>query len=245
MSRVTLTPSSYAVLGFLARQPGSGYELGTRAASSVDQFWPLTRTHIYGELAKLEALGFVTGVEVEQQHLPDKRVYSLTREGERVLQAWLADPDPGTPRPRQPMLVKLFFAERLAPEQAAALLTEYRAQALDRRNRFAAVAAADAAAVTADPESPRRFGRAAALFGLRRTEADLAWIDEVWAELGLPTLEGEVSVRQPDSTSNAKPIPHESEVQRGAPAKLTHLDHPHDGGHHGEPQANLKVRTTT
>jgi hypothetical protein len=143
------------------------------------------------------------------------------------------------------MLVKLFFGERLPPEQAAALLTEYRAQALDRRNRLAASAAADAAAVAADPESPRRFGRATALFGLRRTEADLVWIDEVWAELGLPNLEGEVAADEPDSTSNSVPSPHESEVQRGAPARLTHLDHPHRRGHHGEPQANLKVRTTT
>ena len=245
MSRPTLTPSTYAVLGLLARRPSSGYELGTRAAASIDNFWPLTRTHIYGELAKLEALGYVAGVEVSQELLPDKRVYSVTPQGARALDAWLANPDPGVPRPRQPMLVKLFFGERLAPEQAAALLTEYRAQALDRRNRLAAAAAADAAAVATDPESPRRFGRATALFGLRRTEADLFWIDEVWAELGLPTLEGKVAARQSDSTSSAKPSPHESEVQRGAPARLTHLDHPHGGSHHGEPQANLKSRTTT
>jgi PadR family transcriptional regulator, regulatory protein AphA len=189
MSRTTLTPSTYAVLGLLARRPSSGYELGTRAAASIDNFWPLTRTHIYGELAKLEALGYIVGVEVAQELLPDKRVYSVTPQGAQALDAWLTNPDPGVPRPRQPMLVKLFFGERLAPEQAAALLTEYRAQALDRRNRFAAAAASDAAAVAADPDSPRRFGRAAALFGLRRTEADLAWIDEVWAELGLPDLE--------------------------------------------------------
>jgi DNA-binding PadR family transcriptional regulator len=197
MSRAILTPSAYAVLGLLARRPSSGYELGTRATDSIDNFWPLTRTHIYSELAKLEARGYVVGVEVAQQHLPDKRVYSVTPQGERALDAWLADPDPGVPRPRQPMLVKLFFGERITPEQAAALLTEYRAQALDRRNRFAAAAAADAAAVAADPDSPRRFGRAAALFGLRRTEADLAWVDEVWAELGLPDLEGDAAANDP------------------------------------------------
>jgi DNA-binding PadR family transcriptional regulator len=229
----------------LARRPSSGYELGTRAAASIDNFWPLTRTHIYSELAKLEALGYVAGVEVAQENLPDKRVYSVTPQGTQALDAWLANPDPGVPRPRQPMLVKLFFGERLAPEQAAALLTQYRAQALDRRNRFATAAAADAAAVAADPESPRRFGRAAALFGLRRTEADLVWIDEVWAELGLPNLEGEVAAGAPDSASNSMPSPHESGVKRGAPAGLTHLDHPHGGSHHGEPQANLKLRTTT
>src|SRR5215217_8727312 len=216
MSRATLTSSAYAVLGLLARRPSAGYELGTRAAASIDHFWPLTRTHIYGELAKLEALGYVVGVEVAQELLPDKRVYSVTPQGAQALDAWLTNPDPGVPRPRQPMLVKLFFGERVAPEQAAALLTEYRAQALDRRNRFAAAAAADAAAIAADPESPRRFGRAAALFGLRRTEADLAWIDEVWAELGLPVLEGDAAAGEPDSTSRSKPSWHESEVQRGA-----------------------------
>ncbi len=197
MSRKTLTPSSYAVLGLLARRPSSGYELGTRAAASIDNFWPLTRTHIYGELAKLEALGYVVGVEVTQELLPDKRVYSVTPEGARALDAWLDNPDPGVPRPRQPMLVKLFFGERIAPEQAAALLTRYRTQALARRDWLAAAAVADAAAVAADPESPRRFGRATALFGLRRTEADLAWVDEVWAELGLPNLEGDSAADDP------------------------------------------------
>src|SRR5215207_7696580 len=120
MSRATLTSSAYAVLGLLARRPSAGYELGTRAVASIDNFWPLTRTHIYGELAKLEALGYVVGVEVAQENLPDKRVYSVTPQGERALDAWLADPDPGAPRPRQPMLVKLFFGERIAPERAAA-----------------------------------------------------------------------------------------------------------------------------
>src|SRR5215216_1811299 len=190
MSRAILTPSAYAVLGLLARRPSSGHELGTRTAASIDNFWPLTRTHIYGELAKLEALGYVVGVEVSQELLPDKRVYSVTPQGERALDAWLADPNPGVPRPRQPMLVKLFFGERIAPERAAALLTQYRAQALARRDQLAAAAAADAA-------SPRRFGRATALFGLRRVEAVLAWFDEVSAERGLPTLEGHVTADGP------------------------------------------------
>lgn len=187
MSRAILTPSAYAVLGLLTRRPSSGYELGTRAAVSIDNFWPLTRTHIYSELAKLEALGYVASVAVAQAHLPDKRVYTVTPAGLLALEAWLADPDPGVSRPRQPMLVKLFFGERVAPEQAQALLARYRTQTLARRDRFAAAVAADAAAVAADPDSPRRFGRAAALFGLRRAEADLAWIDEVLAELRLPS----------------------------------------------------------
>jgi hypothetical protein len=32
---------------------------------------------------------------------------------------------------------------------------------------------------------------------LRRVEADLAWVDEVWAELGLPDLEGDADADDP------------------------------------------------
>ena len=81
MSRAILTPSSYAVLGLLTRHPSSGYELGTRAAASIDNFWPLTRTHIYGELAKLEALGYIVGVEVAQE-LPGAAATGRTQRGE-------------------------------------------------------------------------------------------------------------------------------------------------------------------
>jgi hypothetical protein len=87
------------------------------------------------------------------------------------------------------MLVKLFFGEHVSPEQIQALVTQYREQALARRDRYAAAAAEDAAAIEVDPASTLRFGRAAALFGLRRAEADLAWVDEVRAELRLPNVE--------------------------------------------------------
>ncbi|HEX2037960.1 MAG TPA: PadR family transcriptional regulator [Chloroflexota bacterium] len=184
MSREDLTPSAYAVLGLLAREPGSGYELGSRTARSIAHFWPLTRTHIYHELARLEGLGYVTGAEVAQSGLPDKRVYTLTPEGARVLDAWLNDPEPGVQRPRHPMLLKLFFAERAAPERVVEMLARYRADAGARRDRFAAVVAG----MDPGPDSPLRFVRAAALFGLRRAEADLAWLDELPAALDLPPL---------------------------------------------------------
>jgi DNA-binding PadR family transcriptional regulator len=167
------------VLGLLARRAGSGYELGTRAAASIAHFWPLTRTHIYTELVRLEARGDVSGTAVAQARLPDKRVYAITPRGERTLDAWLRDPDPGAVRPRVPVLLKLFFAERAAPEEVAALLARYRADAVARRDRFAAVADA------LRDDAPLRGVRATALFGLRRAEADLAWLDEVPAALGL------------------------------------------------------------
>ena len=186
--RERLTPSAYAVLGLLADQPGAGYELGARAASSIAHFWPLTRTHISTELERLEALGYATATKVAQERLPDKRVYAATPAGLRALDAWLSDPDPGDYRPRHPMLVKLYFAARAAPARVAMLLARYRAAAAARRDRFAAIVAEHDAALAAEGAraAPRRFQRATALFGLRRAEADLAWLDQLPAALGLP-----------------------------------------------------------
>jgi DNA-binding PadR family transcriptional regulator len=177
MSRERLTPSSFVILGLLSWNPSSGYELGSWALRSVSHFWPLTRTHIYGELAKLESLGMVTSSEVEQRGAPDKRVYTVTEEGLRVLDDWVNDPDPGLSRPRHPMLVKLFFAERADPARVRELIARYRAEVLARRSRFQALAS--------QPHTSPRFAftQMTAAFGLRRMEADLAWLDDVEAAL--------------------------------------------------------------
>ena len=185
--RGTRPSGAAAQLRIRAGHPGGGIDRQLLAADAHAHLW---------RVGKLEAIGYVVGVEVTQEHLPDKRVYSVTPQGARALDAWLANPDPGVPRPRQPMLVKIFFGERLTPEQAAALLTQYRAQALDRRNRFAAAATADAAAVAADPDSRGGSGvpqRSLACGGPKRTspgstKCGVNWVCQTWgARLRLTT----------------------------------------------------------
>lgn len=178
MSRERLTPSSYAILGLLARRPASGYEIGAVAQETVHHFWPLTRPHIYSELAKLEELGLVSSTEVEQRGVPDKREYRLTDGGAEELDAWLNDPDPGVQRPRHPLLIKVFLGERLERDQVRTLLERYRRDVEARRAEFEAIVAD-----TSDGRPRATFARLTALFGLRRMEADLAWLDEVEARL--------------------------------------------------------------
>lgn len=180
MSRVRLTPSSFAILGLLTLGPGSGYDLGALAERTVQHFWPVTRPHIYSELSKLEHLGHVTSIEVEQRGAPDKRVYSITASGERELDAWLGEPDPEVQRPRHPILIKLFFAERLEPGAIRPLLASYRAGLEARRATYAGLAAG----VMPGQQWPdNQYVRLTARFGQRRMEADLAWLDEVEAAL--------------------------------------------------------------
>src|SRR6266511_801243 len=89
MSSTKLSPGAHAVLGLLSRHPTSGYELGSTAERTIAHFWPITRAHIYAELARLETAGLVTATEVSQRRRPDKRVYSIT---EAVVAALEGDP---------------------------------------------------------------------------------------------------------------------------------------------------------
>jgi DNA-binding PadR family transcriptional regulator len=173
MTATKLSPSAHAVLGLLARQPTSGYELGSKAERTIAHFWPITRAHIYAELARLEAAGLVTATEVSQRRRPDKRVYAITEAGEAALDEWLAGADLGHERRRHPLLLKVFFGERIPPARLAALLAEERARLEADRDRYLAVAAA----LEGDPSAVWR--RATAMYGVHCAQGHLAWLDEV------------------------------------------------------------------
>jgi len=173
MTTTKLSPGAHAVLGLLSREPTSGYELGSLAERTIAHFWPITRAHIYAELARLEAAGLVTATEVSQQRRPDKRVYAITGAGEAALDAWLASPDLGHERRRHPLLLKIFFGDRMPPERLAGLLAEERARLEADRDHFQAVVAK----LEGDPGAIWR--RATAMYGVHCTQGQLAWLDAV------------------------------------------------------------------
>jgi PadR family transcriptional regulator, regulatory protein AphA len=173
MNAPKLSPGAHAILGLLSREPTSGYELGSLAERTIAHFWPITRAHIYAELGRLENAGLVTATEVSQRGRPDKRVYAITDAGERALDDWLASADLGHERRRNPLLLKVFFGDRMAPERLAELLAAERSRCEANRARYAAIAAA----LEHDPHAVLR--RATVLYGVRCAESQLAWIDEV------------------------------------------------------------------
>lgn len=177
MASNELPTTSYALLGLLASGPMSGYDLRGAVSRSIANFWPIEKSQVYRELTRLEDLGFLEAVEVAQQGAPDKRVYALTREGEQVLDDWLAGPAYQRERVRNAFLVKLFFAWRMPPDRLEALVEQYRVDALSESDRLQALLdrLADVPAAA--------FGRATARFGLRHAEATLEWCDETRAAL--------------------------------------------------------------
>ena len=83
-----LNTLSYGLLGLLARESCSGYDLMLR----IQPFWQAKHSQIYPLLAKLEREGYVQYVRIEQRDKPDKKVYSLTDLGRTAVLDWLEEP---------------------------------------------------------------------------------------------------------------------------------------------------------
>src|SRR5689334_23788859 len=85
--RLRLTPTSYLVLGLLAREgPSTPYELKQHVKATLGNFWSFPHTLLYSEPPRLGALGLVT--EARETEGRRRRVFSITSAGTSALDAW-------------------------------------------------------------------------------------------------------------------------------------------------------------
>nr|BFE79841.1 PadR family transcriptional regulator [Planobispora longispora] len=96
----------HAVMAALLEGEASGYDLAKGFDASVANFWMATPQQLYRELDRMEAEGLVQARVVQQERRPNKRLFSLTEAGRRVLREFTAAP----PRPgaiRDELMVKV------------------------------------------------------------------------------------------------------------------------------------------
>jgi len=130
----------------------SGYDLKRTFDQSVRHFWSADQAAIYRMLGELEEADLVEHEWIAQEMRPDRKLYRATAAGLSALDAWLVQPAPAVPR-REPLLVKLFFSGRLAPDALHTLVrteldsveAELRAFAAYVTTMEARVASADSA----------------------------------------------------------------------------------------------------
>ena len=132
MSTVSLTPTSFIVLGLLEiAGPSTPYALKQGVAGSVGNFWSVPHSQLYAEPARLAAAGYLT--EEREESGRRRRTYALTAQGRDALRAWAEAAELPSPEIRDPALLKLFFGgdpATLARAEIArhgAKLEEYRA----------------------------------------------------------------------------------------------------------------------
>lgn len=130
----------YAILGLLAREELSGYEITKRFDESVGYFWFAHAQQIYPELARLEREGLVASRLVRQSGRPDKRLYRLTPQGLAALRRWVTTPSPPT-LVKDEFLVKVYNYGYAEPAAALAALREHRQRHEERLASYRAIEA--------------------------------------------------------------------------------------------------------
>jgi DNA-binding PadR family transcriptional regulator len=163
----------YGVLGLLAAEPLHGYEVKVRFEEMLGGTWDVNIGQVYSTLQRLERDGLVRPVGPRGDR--GKLLYTLSSEGRKALDDWLARPDLGPQELHEDIYVKLLLATRIANGDLPALLGRQKRAYLQRLRDLNQL-----------EERARREGRvdlARLLRGaLLHTEADLKWIDELSSE---------------------------------------------------------------
>jgi len=123
MSSTNLTPTSYLVLGLLAREGSSSpYDLKRRVAATLGHVWSFPHTLLYTEPSRLADLGLVA--ERRERHGRRRRLFTITDAGLAALRAWLARPSSEPTELRDLGLLQLFFSDLGSPEDHARIAAQ-------------------------------------------------------------------------------------------------------------------------
>jgi len=129
---------AYALLGLLAREPFSGYELAQKMKAPISFFWHAKHSQIYPELAKLEEQGLVNHERVEQQEHPDKKVYTITPAGRDALRRWVTAPME-VPHIRDELILRAYSLWLADPQEASLLFRTHEQRHVEQLRRYEAV----------------------------------------------------------------------------------------------------------
>ncbi|MFD0856903.1 PadR family transcriptional regulator [Actinomadura adrarensis] len=110
-----LTTTSYALLGLLAVQPWTAYELTQQMQRSLHYVWPKSESLLYTEPKKLVEAGLAT-VTQQQRGERTRAQYHITEAGRRALEAWL-DTQPAAPLFEIETMLRVTFADQGTPDQ--------------------------------------------------------------------------------------------------------------------------------
>ena len=122
----------FAILGLLSRKKMTGYELTKEFETSLCEFWSAKHSQIYPELRHLHEEGLVEyEIEIAGTSL-EKKLYSITGQGQAEFTAWLEKRRRLQPTPKDEFRLQLFFSDALSPEQRTAVLQDQLEQHRER-----------------------------------------------------------------------------------------------------------------
>ncbi|HEU0240971.1 MAG TPA: PadR family transcriptional regulator [Mycobacterium sp.] len=160
----------YALLGLLAEEPASGYDLTKKFERVLQRYaWHAQHSQIYPELNRMSDDGLIA---VVAEGARGRRTYAITDAGRADLRHWMVNP-PDVIVVRNEFVLRLFLLSTLDPTEARRLLELVAAANAKQLDELRAnVAAFDAAA---DPSAGLPLQRLVAEFGLRSFQILAEW----------------------------------------------------------------------
>jgi DNA-binding PadR family transcriptional regulator len=158
----------HALLGLLATQPATGYELAQKFDKSLGTAWHASHSQIYPELAKLTEAGMV---EVVGEGARNSRTYAVTDAGYDEMRAWLIEGEANRNQ-RNETAVRWFLLGLLKPEDRRA--------AVDRELAYAEEYVANQRQIAdqIDAANPTHPFRNTVDLGLRTSAVMQEWLRE-------------------------------------------------------------------
>ena len=130
-----LKPGSYLILGMLNRGRETGYAIKRAVDRSTRFFWAASFAQVYPELAALEQDGYVVSADEPHGARP-RKTYRLTDRGRAALADWVRSARIPEFEFRDEGLLRLFFADAIAPEEALELVKRLRLAAEQTEHDF-------------------------------------------------------------------------------------------------------------
>ncbi|WP_157245041.1 PadR family transcriptional regulator [Nonomuraea typhae] len=170
-----LTPTAWAILGFLSLKAQSGYEILRAAKRSMEAFWGISNGQLYPQLRHLAEQGLIRP-DGEAEGPRSRQRWEITDAGRAALRAWLESLSSPV-QIRDENLVKLFFAGAASPDLVGRLLEERKKifsqfeKVIDAVLPGDQLPEAEQAASLGAPELLFRYGK-------HFTKSTMRWIDQ-------------------------------------------------------------------
>lgn len=174
----SLSPTGYAILGYLSLRERSGYEI--RRAASRNLAWGVSDGQLYPQLHRLAEHGLIEPAGPPEATRA-RQCWRLTETGRAALGRWISG-DTHQFLLRDENLAKILFADQFGPEALLDLLCRRRAMFERAAAKLAAVepGAERGAEGRSGPLGPRLAHQ----FGTDFIAFNLAWCDQAISALG-------------------------------------------------------------
>jgi DNA-binding PadR family transcriptional regulator len=165
-----LNPTAASILGVLTSGPLTGSEITACIDLTVGHFWHMTRSQVYAELKRLEALEYVSFGAPGARNM---RQCTLTPAGENAFRAWVNE-EPPVGNVRFALALTMAFQDFLEPGKAIAFLESHRRAHIARLAQYRTYE---------EKTVEKDFALWSTVrLGIRYEQSIVDWIDEVGAE---------------------------------------------------------------